>query len=454
MNATTNGPRVTAALAAFVAGAQASDIPSGARRAGCRALVNIVGCCLGGARHDTVVRASRALLPQAGLGIAGLLGRSERADVLNASFINALASGAYSFDDTHARASLHPSGAIATALLALAEQEHLTGEALLVAFILGVDVAARISKAVSVAPAVGNVAWSQTGIAAGIGTAAAAARALGLDSVGVLSAIGIAALQAGGFRAAHGSMAVTLIFGHAAQVGLRAALLARAGLTGPVAPIEGTYGFLSVFSDRAHLPYLSEELGTTFEVEALASKAYPCGAVIHPAVEAALSWQRFHGDSVGKIEQVGLRVHPLALALGARRHPVDVSEAKVSLYHWVAAALVRGRAGIAEGAQQVIDDPRVVRLRAATDVQQDSRLGPESAELNIRLSSGEKHAATVVNVKGGAASPMSDADLDEKFRGQGEMVLPPERVSKLLSACWAVESLDNAATIARLAQTA
>jgi 2-methylcitrate dehydratase PrpD len=439
----------TAKLSQFIHGVCAADLPTSTRIAARRALVNIIGCCLSGARHEIVDICASALLPMAGAPTASLLGRTERTDALTATMLNCLASAAYSFDDTHAQTILHPSGATAAALLALAEQRHVTGEAFLLAFVLGIDVASRVSKSVSVAPASGDIGWSQTGIAAGIGAAAAAASVLELDPQRIAWAIGMASLQASGFRASHGTMASTLIFGHAAHTGLRAAFLAQAGLGAPSEPLQAKYGYASLFASVPHIPYLTDSLGTQFEVEALGYKPYPCGIVIHPSLDAALGWSRVHRTHLDSITGVRLRTHPSALALGFRRHPNSELEAKVSLYHWVAAALRYGRAGIAEGEQAIIDDPQIVRLRNIIEVDTDAALAPDAAMLTVVLQDGEQQTISTAHCKGSMANPMSDDDLTEKFRGQAELVLAPSRSAELLERCWNVDQLTDAAEIAR-----
>jgi len=442
----------TARLAQFVHDARFADLPPSTRRAARRALVNIVGCCLSGAKHEIVDITARALLPLAGVPTASLLGRTERTDALTATMLNCLASAAYSFDDTHAETILHPSSATATALLALSEQRPITGEAFLVALVLGIDVASRVSKSVCVPPAVGDIGWSQTGIAAGIGAAAAAAKVLDLDPQRIAGAIGIASLQASGFRASHGTMAATLIFGHAAHTGLRAALLAQQGLSAPPESLVAKYGYASLYATAPHIPHLTDSLGTHFEVESLGYKPYPCGIVIHPSLDAALAWFQEHGTSADSIKSLGLRTHSSALALGFRRHPETELEAKVSLYHWVAAALAYGRAGIPEGKQAAIDDPAVVRLRGLIEVQTDEALTPDAAELTVTLRDGQQHTMSTTHSKGSMANPMSDDDLTDKFKGQAELVLAAPRAAELLERCWKVDQLSDAAEIARAAR--
>ena len=255
---------------------------------------NIIGCMLGGARHDGVSIADNALSPFSGAAQATLLGRSKRADALHATLINCLASSIYSFDDTHEQAVIHPSGPIAAAVLALAEVRPVSGADLRLAFALGVEFACRLCKALTVPPAKGSMAWSGTGIAGGFGAAIAASRLLGLDMAGTRTAIGIALSQAAGFRAMHGSLCTPLMPAQAAQTGLRAAFLAQAGFTSSATPLEGRYGYLSVFSETPDLDALIGGLGERFEILRNTYKPYPCGIVIHPIIDACLALRRDH----------------------------------------------------------------------------------------------------------------------------------------------------------------
>jgi 2-methylcitrate dehydratase PrpD len=442
----------TALLSKFAEGLTYSNLPSTTIHAARRAVVNILGCCLGGARHEIVEITSRALLPLGGAATATLLGHDKKTDLLTATLINCLSSAAYAFDDTHAETILHPSGAVATTLLALAETTPLSGEDFLLAFIAGIEISSRVSKAVSTSPATYDIGWSQTGIAAGLGAAAAAAKALGLDAHGIASAIGLAAIQSSGLRVAHGTMSSTLIVGHAGQCGLRAALLAQAGLGAPAKPLEGQHGFTQLFSSQPHLPYLTDNLGSSFEVESLTYKPYPYGIVVHPAIDGALEWLKTYGHNPDQIQNIQLHVHPNALALGSRRHPSTPLEAKVSLTHGTAAALVFSRAGLAEVDYPAITDTRVVRLRNLIHLQSDTGLSPESARLEVTLSNGTQQTVEISHCRGSIDNPMSDEDLTVKFLGQAQLCLSSQQASELADACWHVDTLPQVRSLVQLAQ--
>jgi 2-methylcitrate dehydratase PrpD len=225
---------ITTELALYASETRYNDLPEPVRREALRSLFNILGCMVGGARHPGVDIADAALRPYSGAGTATLVGRGRRADALHAALINCLASSIYSFDDTHEQAVVHPSGPVASTALALAEVRPVevrpvSGQALLAAFALGVELECRLCKALTVPPAKGSMAWSGTGITGGIGATVAAGSLLGFDMERMRTAIGIALSQAAGFRAMHGSLCTPLMPAQAAQTGLRAALLAQAG---------------------------------------------------------------------------------------------------------------------------------------------------------------------------------------------------------------------------------
>ena len=174
-----------------------------------------------------------------------------------------------------------------------------SGADFLLAFALGIEMTCRLSKAISVPPAKGTVAWSQTGITAGIGAAVAAAKLLKLDATRLQYAIGIALSQAAGFRVMHATMVSSLMPAQGAQTGLRAAVLAERGFTASPAALEGRYGFLEVFAETPHVPSLADGLGERFEILRNTYKPYPCGIVIHPIIDACLQLRREHAIDAG-----------------------------------------------------------------------------------------------------------------------------------------------------------
>src|SRR5688500_2430478 len=136
-------------LARFAVESRWSDVPEPVRHEGARAILNWLGCAIGGCRDESVERLLAALRPFAGRPQATLLGRGERLDALTAACINGLGSNRLDFDDTHLRTVIHPTVPVAAALLALAEYRPISGAELLHAFVLGVDAECRTGNAIS-----------------------------------------------------------------------------------------------------------------------------------------------------------------------------------------------------------------------------------------------------------------------------------------------------------------
>jgi 2-methylcitrate dehydratase PrpD len=378
-----------------------------------------------------------------------VLGRGRILDGINAAFVNCLASSAHAFDDTHLATVTHPTGPVAAVLLALAERAPLTGDALLTALVLGIEVTCRLSTALLVPPARGQVGWYITGVTGGIGAALAAAKVLGLERQQTIWALGLAAAQASGFRQTHATMATSFVPAHAARCGLQAVILAAHGFTCSDRILEGPHGFMTVFAEEAHLAAATDGLGTRWEMLANTYKPYPCGIVIHPAIDACLQLVHETALAPDAITRVRLGVHPLCLTLCDRPAPANGHEAKVSLQHWAAVALVRRAAGLAEGSDACVRDPAVIAVRDRIEALPDASVGRDGAVVRLELADGRILEQRVEHCIGSLARPMSDAELEDKFLGQASQVLPDAAARALMRLCARLEALDDVAQVAR-----
>ncbi len=443
---------ITARLSEYVITTQTNDLSPAVRHEALRSLFNIVACTVGGARHQIVAMADDALAAFAGPPRATLFARGRKADVLHAALINCLASSVYSFDDTHAQAVVHPSGPVAAAVLALAEIRPVSGADLLTAFALGVELECRLCKALTVPPAKGSIAWSGTGITGGFGAAAAVGRLLGLDQDRMRCAMGIALSQAAGIRVGHGTMMTPMMPAHAGQTGLRAALLAERGFTASPVALEGRYGFLSVFAEEPDTDALAGELGTRFELLRNTYKPYPCGIVIHPIIDACLELKRDRNIDPAQVTAVAIQASPGAMALCNRRNPRDELEAHVSLHHWVAVAFHRGTARIRDmDTDTAVRDPVLMAFQDKVEATLAPALAADAAEVVVTLADGTTQACRVEHGIGSATRPMTDAQLEEKFRGMAEPLVGAARTTELIGKTWGIEALPDAGELSRAA---
>jgi 2-methylcitrate dehydratase PrpD len=443
---------VTTQLATYAATTRYGDLPETVLREALRSYFNILGCTLGGARHDGVDIADTSLADFTGQPRATLIGRGRKSDALHAALINCLASSIYSFDDTHEQAVVHPSGPVAAAAQAVAELKTVSGKEFLAAFALGVELECRLCKALTVPPAQGSMAWSGTGITGGIGAAVAAGHLLGLDMIAMRTAIGTALSQAAGFRAMHGSMCTPLMPAQAAQTGLRAAIMAQAGFTSSPTALEGRYGYLGVFSDQPDLDALTGGLGDRFEILRNTYKPYPCGIVIHPIIDACLELRRNHDPDPVRIASVAISASPGAMALCNNRNPRDEMQAHVSLHHWTAVAFIRGTARIEDmDTKTAVRDPALMAFQDRVEAALDPDRAPDSAAVTITLTDGTRHTSNIDHGIGSAARPMTNAELELKFAGMAIPVLGEARTRALMQRCWDLPNLSDAGDVARAA---
>jgi len=442
-------PGATRTLARYVVESTPTEIPQAMRHEAKRALLNWLGCAIGTARHETIDRALAAMAPFAGPPQATLLGRGERLDILNAAFLNGMSSHVLDFDDTHEQA-VHPSAPVYPALLAFGEWRGVSGADLLHAFVLGVEVECRV--ALSVFPEHYDRGWHITGTAGVFGAAAATGKLLDLTPQQMTWALGIAATQSSGLREMFGTMCKSFHPGQAARNGMAAALLAAQDFTSADRGIEGERGFAHVMSTRFDPRIITHDLGQRFELARNMYKPYPCGLVIHAVIDGCLELRQMHGVNAADIERVELLVHPMVLELTGKRTPTTGLEGKFSVVHAAAVSLVQGCAGEPQFSDDVVCDPVVIALRdrvtATVDAAVTSYL---EARVRVVLKDGTVLDRHVPHALGTLARPMSDADLETKFRSLVEPVLPVSQVDELVDLCWNIETLPNVSAIGRAA---
>ncbi len=440
--------RVTRQLAEFIAASQWRDIPPAVRREGIRGLLNYVGCALGGCGDEAIALAIRVLTPMFGPARAGIIGRTERCDMLNAAFLNAASANVLEYDDTHLPTVMHPAAPVAPGLFALAEARGASGAELVHAFILGVEASCRVGNALM--PHHYRRGAHITATCGIFGAAAAAGKLIGLDPVRMNWALGHAATQSAGLVESLGSMSKSVGVGNAARNGLAGALFAEAGFTAAESAIEGKYGFAAVASDTVDLGKATAGLGETWEILANAYKPYPCGVVLFPVIDACLELRKRLTLPVGRIAGIVVRGHPLLRERTDRPEVGDGRSAKVSLQHSVAIALLQGAAGLAQYTDAAVGEPAVRALRAKVTAEDDAAIPVEAAIVAVRLDDGSSLSEHVRDGRGTPGRPMSDIELDSKIGELAAFGAPFVDTPALIAAIRDLEALGDAAHIMRM----
>ncbi len=432
---------VTRDLAAWLGANRLEDIPDDVRHEARRALVNYIGCAIGGSTEDAVEIALKTLAPYSGPPTTQILGRRERLDPLRAALINGIAAHVHDYDDTTPKNYIHPSAPVLSALLAYAATRTVRGRDLIHAFILGFEATSRIGNAVY--PAHYDAGWHITGTAGVFGAAVGIGRLLQLAERNMVWAIGLAATQASGIREMFGSMGKALHPGRAAEAGYLAALLARNGFPSGEHGLEGRRGFAAVQAATYDLSKVTERIGVDYDLRANTYKPYPCGIVIHPTIEACIGLRQKHSIQPTDIREVSLIVAPLVLDLCSKHQITTGLEGKFSVYHAAAIGLVRGKAGLREFTDESVNDPQIKRVREIATATADPAIAEDAAKVEVALADGRRLRAFNEHAIGNIARPMSDRQLEEKFRDQALAVLPAAQVDQVIDMCWRVEALDD-----------
>jgi 2-methylcitrate dehydratase PrpD len=442
---------VTRRLAAWAVSSRKEDVPAAIRREALRTVLNWTGCAVGGSRHETVEIAIRALKPFSGPAQASVLGRKERLDVLNASLMNGISSHIFDFDDTDLRTIVHPAAPVAPALLALAEYRPCSGADFLHALIVGVEVECRIANAVY--PQHYDIGWHITGTVGPFGAAAAAGKLLGLSEQQMLWALGLAATQPVGLREMFGTMTKSFHPGRASQNGVMAAFLAQQNFTSSDQPIEAARGWANVLSTARDYRKITDNLGQQYQIAFNSYKPFPCGVVIHPAADGLLQLRAENRLTADRIDRIDLRVHPLVLELTGKKAPRTGLDAKFSIFHAVAAAMVYGRLDEPAFSDEAVRDPAVVALRGRVGATVDPAIAEDQVRIAVLLKDGRELDKFIEHAIGSARNPMTDAQLETKFKGLADGVLSAGRADRLIEFCWGLEQAPDAAQLAHLATT-
>lgn len=438
---------VTRELAEYVAENDLAAIPYDVRHEAKRALLNYLGCALGGSVEPALDIAIATLAPFSGERSATVLGRREAFDALHAALLNGIGSHVHEYDDTLPKNYIHPSVPVASALFAYASANEVAGSDFVHAFVLGFEVESRIGNAVY--PAHYESGWHITSTTGVFGAAAAIGKLLGLNAQQMVWAYGLAATQAAGIREMFGSMAKSFQPGRAAQNGYTAALLARAGFTAGEHGLEGPRGFAAVTAARHDLSKITAGLGTDFDLRANAYKPYACGLVVHPAIDGCSQLHREHRLRADSIAAVRLRVAPLVLDLCNKSKLTRALETKYSIYHAAAIGLVRGKGGLQEFTDAALRDRDLQRVRSVTTAVADPSVTEDQVHIEIRLTDGTTLTKFVEQSLGNVHRPLTDEDLAEKFLDQAVLALPRPHVEALIAQCRRIDELPDAGELAR-----
>ena len=441
----------TSLLARFVAEHKCEQVPEPVLHAARRALVDHIGVAVAGSSDEAARRAQQAIAASERGGGATVVGAHKRVSPPFAAFLNAFASHVLDLDDVYnpPGTTVHGSCSVWPAILAVADDRPVTGRDALASFALGFEVETRVGHAAGQTHY--DAGWHVTGTSGHVGAAAAAARTMGLGHKQVEHAIAAGATQAAGLRIMAGSDLKSMHPGKAAMDGVLAATLVEHGLSASAQALEGDFGYLAVMSDDPSPDRISVGLGETWNLTHNGYKLYPSGSLTHPMIDGVIDLVTENDIAPGNVTVIDIRVSPPAARFTDRPRPTTSMQAKFSLRHCAAAAVIFRRVGTDELSEEVLARTDVIALRDRVKVVADAALGKQDADVELTLASGQTLSTQVRGNRGTPSAPLDDDELGAKFRELVEPVLGTERTERLLATCWRVDELPDVSVL--LAQT-
>jgi aconitate decarboxylase len=441
---------------AHVTGTGFDDVPAAAIGAAKTFILDSLGVGLsggGGPWVDEMIQ----LAAQWGQGDdARVWGHGLRLPAPAAALCNAYQIHNAEFDCVHEGAVVHSMTVLLGAAMAVAERDGgVSGRDLMLASVLGVDVACHISVAVNT-----GLKFFRPGTAGALAAVTAIGKLKGFDAETLRNAYSIAYAQMCGTMQAHteGSMLLGMQVGFNARNAVAACDMAMAGLQGPKNILEGPFGFLRLFEDGYDRDVLLASLGRTWRITELSHKPFPSGRATHGIVDGSLRLQREHGFAADEIEGIVAAVPPLINHLVGRpiENTMTTNYARLCAVYVAAHALRHDGIGVDAYAEGALTDPASQALARRIQIVVDDNPDPNAlvpVTLTLNLKSGATHSITVRDVYGSPANPMTHAAHLEKFRGNCAAAPRPigaAAIQGLIDQVDTLEALDDVTALVDL----
>ena len=453
-------PTIAEYVANYSANLHYRDLPADTVHLLKRMTIDTIGCAIGGYTSEPA-KIARDLAgdvtshrrPVTIIG-SGVTSSPELATFANGVMIRYL-----DFNDGYTTLeSGHPSDSIA-ATLAGAELAGAGGRRFITATAVAYEAFCRFGDAFNIR-ALGFDHVTNGAIASSVG----AARAMGLSVVQTEQALNLGVtpnVALGQTRVGELSHWKGCAYANASRNAVFAALLAQRGLTGPTPVFEGELGF---FSAVTKAPYQLEpfggDQGQPFKVHECNIKHFALGLYSQTVVEAALSArQQVPGFNEANVADVHIRTLQKAIDIMAgdeeKYHPTTRESADHSMPYATAIALKHNMLNQSHFSDEHINDPAIATLIGNTRIEasdEAARRFPDAmlCNLDLRMNDGQTYSAEVAHFRGHHMNPMTDAEVDDKFRGLCEDLLTPEQTEELLARLWRLEEEDDIGALLRL----
>ncbi|MCI0423524.1 MAG: MmgE/PrpD family protein [Acidobacteria bacterium] len=452
MNASSQG--MTDRFAEFVENFSFEQLPAPVISQAKEVLYDGLGCLLAATspQFDIGEVLRRFVRETGGTPESQIFGTALRTNCVTAALVNGALGYYCDIESHHPGAIMHAIAVVGPAALAVGERQRSSGRDVLAAIVLGIDVACRVSYALS-GPALYARGFHPTCVAGTFGSLAAGSHLLGLKGRSLRHAFGLAGTEASGLLAwvsdpTEHSRPFNM--GLASRHGVFAAHLASCGFGGPPAIFEGKYPLGQAFTGQWNEAALFDGLGEKFKIMELYFKLYACCAFIHPALDGFLD--------IGKSE--GLRpddIHHITLRFPKSGYKVIDNNALRShcAQYVLALAAHKGRVEFYDILNDQRSDPSIRSLSERITVIGDEEVDRTYPDLYrsiivVETKGGTRHTRDVTYPKGSPENPLSHADLKDKFSTLTREVLTPQQGEEIAQTISQIEELEEISTLIRL----
>ena len=447
---------LTQEIASYVTKTRYRAIPSDVVQLARSFILDGLGVALAGSTDECSRIVQAQIRRMGGREECSILGTALRAPAAKAALANGVAAHAMDYDDTQLSTSkvavygllTHPTTPVLAAALAIGERARISGEELLLAYVLGVEVECRLADAIH--PRHYQSGFHSTATMGGLGAAVAVGKILRFKEEELMRALGIAASMASGLRENFGTMTKPLHAGRAAENGVTAALLAADGFTAATDILEARRGFFNAMAGGYDESKISGRLGRPYFMKepGISIKPYPSGSLYHPAQDLILDLVKQHDLKPGDIEHIDVGTNsnvPNALIYPM---PKNALEGKFSIPFCMAIAVVERKAGIAQFQDRKVRDKKVVEMMKRVTLYVDDeleRLGYDKvrSRIRIKLKDSRSIEGRYDVARGHPEKPMSWAELGDKFRDCADLVLLRKNAEEIIQWVARIEQLKS-----------
>ena len=415
-----------------------------------RRVIDALGCAMGAylGEPGKIARALAQTVESENYG-ATILGTVHRSSPEMAAFANGMLMRYLDYNDTYLSLEpAHPSDNIA-AVLAVAEPESASGQDIITAIALAYEIQCRLCDAASIRAR----GWDHVTYGA-FSASLAAAKILNLspeETQHAMALAGVANVTMRQTRVGELSHWKGAAFANASRNAVFAARLAWHGMTGPSHIFEGEMGFQKQVSGPFSLPAFGGE-GDDFMINRTSIKYWPAEYHSQSAIDAALNLREELAGDWKQITGVDVETFNAAVdIIGGEEEkwfPKSRETADHSLPYCIAVALIDGQVAQEQFDERHLQNPQVSELIQKIRIHRDpelDKLYPKGIpnRLKIKTQNGETLTKQVDFPRGHAENPMSDEEVEGKFRRMASQVLSEKQITYILDELWHLDDLDE-----------